>query len=141
MKCYVLHLLTEVIFLGESEKRLVVLQVMRDTSDILIEVTSSTSLDTCKKVMQELLQRLLEMGIGTEGESPDGGMPPVEDEDDDEAEMLGAVGGEGDEGLVLKQDQVLVVQQVKVVDGAGSLKVLYPSRVDLQGEGFRVMRD
>ncbi len=36
----------------------------KETSDILIEVTSSTSLDVCKKVLDELLHKLLEMGLG-----------------------------------------------------------------------------
>jgi len=50
---------------------------------------------------------------------------------------------DGDEGLApgLVSEQVLVVQQVKVIDSLGGLRVLYPSRVDLQSSAYRVIRD
>jgi len=44
-------------------------------------------------------------------------------------------------GPGLTSDQVLVVQQVKVIDSLGGLRVIYPSRVDLQSTTFRVVRD
>ncbi|ELT93616.1 hypothetical protein CAPTEDRAFT_180705 [Capitella teleta] len=85
-------------------------KVKRETTDILIEVTSSLNLDTCKKVMQETLQGILELGIGGSPDADDG-------------------------------PHVLVLEQAKVTDCSGSLKVLYPSRVDLQSEAFNVQRD
>lgn len=39
------------------------------------------------------------------------------------------------------QRQRLVVEQVKVVDEDGSLKVLYPSRTDLQDDNYEVIRN
>jgi hypothetical protein len=92
-----------------------------------VEVTSSTSLDVCKKIMDELLHGLLEMGLGCE-------QPP---EPSNDAE---ATGGE-QLAATLTSDQVLVVEQVKVVDCNNALKVVYPSRVDLQSALFRVDRD
>lgn len=35
----------------------------------------------------------------------------------------------------------LVVEQVKIVDEEGGLKVLYPSRTDLHEDGFDVIRN
>ena len=97
----------------------------RETKDILIEVTSSTSLDVCKKVMEELLRELLEMGIsGTlceaAGDGEEAAAASVED--------------------ISHRPQHLVLQQVKVVDSEGSLKVVYPSRIDLQSEAFHTIR-
>ena len=44
-------------------------------------------------------------------------------------------------GPGLTSEQVLVVQQVKVIDSRSDLRVLYPSRVDLQSSAYRVIRD
>jgi hypothetical protein len=88
--------------------------VKKETTDILIEVTSSLTLDTCKKVMEETLQAILELGIG---EVMEGAPVPAS-------------------GL-----HTLVISQAKVTDASGSLKVLYPSRVDLQSDAFVVQRE
>ena len=37
--------------------------------------------------------------------------------------------------------QKLTVEQVKVVDGTGNLRVIYPSRIDLQNPAFDVIRN
>ena len=49
----------------------IVSQICKETKDILVEVTSTVSLEMCKKVMEETLMGSLLMGIGTgeEGES------------------------------------------------------------------------
>ena len=96
-------------------------QVSKETTDLLIEVTSSTSLDTCKKVMDELLQQMLEMGIGNtenDGDSASG----------------------GDSEVALTQDQQLTLEQVKVTDGEHNLKVIYPARPDLLSSAFKIIR-
>lgn len=61
---------------------------------------------------------------------PGGNAVAVEDED-------GAAGGEG------RQDyrQQLVVEQVKILDIEGHMKVVYPSRIDLTSEAYKVIRD
>ena len=99
------------------------------TTDILVEVTSSTSLDICKKVMDEFLYKMLEMGVGAL--TPD--------------TVDGATGGDNsdsDEGVVFekKSREKLVVEQVKITDDKGNLRVIYPSRTDLTNEGIQVIR-
>lgn len=118
-------------------------KVSRDTTDILVEVTSSVSLETCKLVMQETLVKLLEMGLG---QAAPVAHPPAVGAVAAMAAPCEDPGGEGDdeevaEGPTLTQDQVLVLEQVRVVDESGGLKVLYPSRVDLQSPAFKVNRD
>ena len=39
-------------------------QISKETHSVLVEVTSSVSLDICKKVMDEFIKRTLEMGVG-----------------------------------------------------------------------------
>ena len=100
------------------------------TTDILVEVTSCTSLDVCKKVMDEFLYKMLEMGVGV----------PTPDTVD------GATGGgdnsDSDEGVVFQKKlrEKLVVEQVKITDMEGNLRVIYPSRTDLNNEGIQVIR-
>ena len=121
----------------------------KSTRHVLLEVTSSTSLDVCKKVVEELLRYLLEMGIGQAdlpAVLPDDGESAAAATEDDTATAYqdAAIDDEdGDEclGPGLNSEQVLVVQQVKVIDNLGGLRVLYPSRVDLQSSAYRVIRD
>ena len=66
---------------------------------------------------------MLEMGLGM-GENPD-------QED-----------GAGDDlGSTVQGQLKLVVEQVKVTDPEGSMKVVYPSRADLDSPVFKVTRD
>lgn len=95
-----------------------VTKVSKDTKDILIEVTSTLTLDTCKKVLDEMLKMMLEMGLGTGGQAS-------------------AASGDG----LLLEGQKLIVEQVKIVDPEGTMKVVYPSRTDLQGDGFKVIKN
>merc|ERR1712025_77655 len=94
-------------------------KVSKDTRDILIEVTSTITLDTCKKVLDEMLKLMLEMGLGSGGTAP------------------ASASGDG----LLLEGQKLVVEQVKILDPEGTMKVVYPSRTDLQGEGFKVIKN
>lgn len=73
--------------------------------------------------MEELLEGLLEMGLGSE-------QPLASHDQQQEAE-----------GAAVAMKQVLVVEQVKVIHSNGSLRVVFPSRVDLQSEVYRVERD
>ncbi|CAH1779638.1 unnamed protein product [Owenia fusiformis] len=86
-------------------------KISKTTESILIEVTSSTDMHICKKVLDELLKGMLEMGCGN---------PPKDG-------ATGATAQDGDQE-VPKQ---LTVEQVRVLDTEGHLKVVYPSRTDL----------
>lgn len=79
-------------------------QIRAEKLDVLLEVTSPIDLATCKSVMEKLISKLLEAGLHS---IPTGDCA-------------------GEEG------QVLLIEQVRVVNSDGQLKVVYPSRIDLQ---------
>lgn len=73
---------------------------------MFVEVTSATSQAVCRRVLDTLLREMLLLGISS-SESPS-------------------------EGTTLQSAyHTLTVQQVRVVDKEGNLKVVYPSRNDL----------
>ncbi|KAK3908645.1 Leucine-rich repeat-containing protein 47 [Frankliniella fusca] len=84
-----------------------------DSKDMLVEVTSSASLDSCKKVMNTLLLECLKLGIGQlpSDESPD-----------------------------RPKGNLLTVEQVKIVDSAGILRIVYPARSDLIFDGVDAVK-
>jgi len=84
-----------------------VTRISAETKDLLIEVTSSTKLADAKLVADALLREMLEMGLGV----PD------------------AV--EGGEEQTPNNQKVLLVEQGRVLDEGGALKVTYPSKADL----------
>lgn len=86
-------------------------KICAETKNILIEVTSNVKLATAKMVADQLLMEMLKLGLG-EGEE----------------EVKGVAEGE------LKQ---LKVEQMKIVDEDGNLKVIYPSKTDLVFEGVK----
>lgn len=98
------------------------------TTDILVEVTSTSSLDTCRKILEELLYRMLDLGLG----QPGGGAGATNSGSD--SDTAGAQAGTGGR-------ECLVVEQVKIVDSNGDLKVLYPSRTDLDSDLIEVIRN
>uniref|UniRef100_A0A0B7A6W0 B3/B4 tRNA-binding domain-containing protein n=2 Tax=Arion vulgaris TaxID=1028688 RepID=A0A0B7A6W0_9EUPU len=111
-------------------------KVSKETTDILLEVTSTVNFDICKKVMEELLVNILLTGVGSSsGGTPDKGGDAAKAEEDD-----GDVKEEVDMSRV-KTQQSLTVEQVKVIDGQGNLRIIYPSRVDLQNPAFDVIRN
>jgi len=124
-------------------------QVTKNTRHVLVEVTSSTSLEVCKKVMEELLHCVLEMGIGQSdlplAPTEDGNLASAAADDDTVAAYRDVANEDEDEdesvGPGLTSEQVLVVQQVKAIDNLGGLRVLFPSRVDLQSSAYQVIRD
>lgn len=130
-------------FLSISDQIQLVLhfQVSHKTRHVLVEVTSSQNLETCKKVMDQILTELLEMGIGCAELPPgDAHIPVLElqaaDNDAVDEEIV-----DGPSDVPLNTERVLVVEQVKVVDHLGALKVIYPSRIDLQSPKYKVVRD
>ncbi|KAM9217803.1 leucine-rich repeat-containing protein 47 [Leptosomus discolor] len=99
-------------------------KIRKDTRDLFLEVTSDTSLQICKDVMDTLILKIAELNRFTLENKEDSGS-------DDESDALC-----GPVNLNPSQDTQpmnlpLVVEQVRVVDTDGNLKVLYPSKTDL----------
>jgi hypothetical protein len=79
-------------------------QISKDTKHILLEVTSSVSLDTCKKVMDELVRMSLELGMGRSSGAGAAGDEDKEADDDDEGNIFSSsfyVFLDDDEGKVI----------------------------------------
>ncbi|XP_074017720.1 leucine-rich repeat-containing protein 47 [Numenius arquata] len=95
-------------------------KIRKDTRDLFLEVTSDTSLQICKDVMDTLILKIAELNRITLENKEDSGS-------DNESDALC-----GPVNLNPSQNtQPLVVEQVRVVDTDGNLKVLYPSKTDL----------
>ncbi|NXN98621.1 LRC47 protein, partial [Rhinopomastus cyanomelas] len=95
-------------------------KVRKETQDLFLEVTSDTSLQICKDVMDTLILKIAELNRFTLENKEDLGS---HDEADALCEPLNLNPGQNAE--------LLVVEQVRVVDTDGNLKVLYPSKTDL----------
>ncbi|XP_053137488.1 leucine-rich repeat-containing protein 47 [Hemicordylus capensis] len=93
------------------------------TSDLLLEVTSATSLQICKDVMDTLILKMAELNKSAmqnkDGELDSNHVPN---------NFLGH-GNPSPEGI--SENSPLLLEQVRVVDMDGNLKVLYPSKTDL----------
>lgn len=74
------------------------------SKEMLVEVTSSASLPTTKKVIDTFLLECVRLGITQSPEITEGDQAP---------------------------SNVLTVQQVKVLDSTGGFQAVYPSRTDL----------
>ncbi len=89
--------------------------------DIFVEVTCGTKLQKAKLVADEVIREMLSLDLGAKDE------PDSDDEDEEE--------------MARKQ---LKVEQVKVVDAEGNMKVVYPSKTDLafanEAANIRVIR-
>ncbi|KAJ8315879.1 hypothetical protein KUTeg_006570 [Tegillarca granosa] len=106
-------------------------KISNETTDILIEVTSSTNLDVCKKALDELLQGMLRLGVGATDETvtdyPEvGASEPPSDSITDPS---------------LVKQKKLLVEQVKVTDLDGNMRVIYPARPDLNCDDIKIIRD
>ncbi|XP_033825434.1 leucine-rich repeat-containing protein 47 [Periophthalmus magnuspinnatus] len=88
-------------------------KISKTTSELFVEVTSATSLQTCKDIMDTLILKMCELNRFTsehaEEAGTDGEIPAPSNNSTSE----------------------LTVQQVRTVDPDGSLKVVYPSKTDL----------
>ncbi|XP_014807905.1 PREDICTED: leucine-rich repeat-containing protein 47-like [Calidris pugnax] len=95
-------------------------KIRKETRDLFLEVTSDTSLQICKDVMDTLILKIAELNRVTLENKEDSGS-------DNESDTLSGPGNLNPSQNV----QPLVVEQVRVVDTDGNLKVLYPSKTDL----------
>ncbi|NXY51413.1 LRC47 protein, partial [Ceuthmochares aereus] len=99
-------------------------KIRKETRDLFLEVTSDTSLQICKDVMDTLILKIAELnrftleneeGSGSDSE-PDALCGPMNSNPSQDSQPTSLP---------------LVVEQVRVVDTDGNLKVLYPSKTDL----------
>ena len=92
------------------------MQIKTGKLNVLLEVTSPVDLATCKSVMEQLISSMLEAGLHSSHVTCTTAAAAAED-----------------------GKQQLVIEQVRVVNSEGQLKVVYPSRVDLQLESVKVI--
>ncbi|XP_008933658.1 PREDICTED: leucine-rich repeat-containing protein 47, partial [Merops nubicus] len=99
-------------------------KIRKDTHDLFLEVTSNTSLQICKDVMDTLILKIAELNKFTLEDKEDSGS-------DNESDALCGPVNLNPSQNVQPVNSPLVVEQVRVVDMDGNLKVLYPSKTDL----------
>ncbi|XP_015270177.1 PREDICTED: leucine-rich repeat-containing protein 47 [Gekko japonicus] len=95
----------------------------KTTSGIFLEVTSATSLQICKDVMDTLLLKMAELHKFT-SENKD-----EEVNSDHESNKILLCENSG--AKTVPRNSPLMLEQVRVVDMESNLKVLYPSKTDL----------
>ncbi|XP_059808378.1 leucine-rich repeat-containing protein 47 isoform X1 [Hypanus sabinus] len=104
-------------------------KISKSTRQLFLEVTSSTSLQACKEVMDSLIMRMAELNKFT-FESQE-----KESLSDDEADVASnssvALDSTAEQSLAKAATPELTVKQVRVVDMDGNLKVVYPAKTDL----------
>ncbi|NXW24840.1 LRC47 protein, partial [Circaetus pectoralis] len=99
-------------------------KIRKDTRDLFLEVTSDTSLQICKDVMDTLILKIAELNRFTLENKEDSGS------DNESDAFCGPVNLNPGQNIQ-PVNFPLVVEQVRVVDTDGNLKVLYPSKTDL----------
>ncbi|NXX82721.1 LRC47 protein, partial [Urocolius indicus] len=99
-------------------------KIRKDTRDLFLEVTSATSLQICKDVMDTLILKIAELNRFTL-ESKEGSGS------ENESDALCGPDNLNHGQNVQPASVPLVVEQVRVLDTDGNLKVLYPSKTDL----------
>ncbi|KAM8927249.1 leucine-rich repeat-containing protein 47 [Pelodytes ibericus] len=101
-------------------------KIRKTTRDLFLEVTSGSSLQICKDVMDALIVKMAELNKFT--------VENKEEEviSDSELEVdLGHQGSSANQNPSTESGSQLHVEQVKVADIEGNLRVLYPSKTDL----------
>ncbi|NWS59713.1 LRC47 protein, partial [Chunga burmeisteri] len=99
-------------------------KIRKETRDLFLEVTSDTSLQICKDVMDTLILKIAELNRFTLENKEDSGS-------DNRSDALCGPVNLNPTQNVQPMNFPLVVEQVRVVDADGNLKVLYPSKTDL----------
>ncbi|XP_030042144.1 leucine-rich repeat-containing protein 47 [Microcaecilia unicolor] len=101
-------------------------KIRKTTSALFLEVTSSTSLQICKDVMDALILKMAELNKFT--------LENKEEESISDSEADAVVGlsvPTGHQNAEREGSLHLTLEQVRVVDMEGCLKVVYPSKTDL----------
>ncbi|MGH0154039.1 UNVERIFIED_CONTAM: hypothetical protein FKN15_026344 [Acipenser sinensis] len=102
-------------------------KMRKSTSELFVEVTSSTSLQVCKDVMDSLIVKMAELNKFTFDHKEEASL----DLETDPANGETASEPAANENAEKEASPELTVQQVRIVDTDGSLKVVYPSKTDL----------
>ncbi|XP_020731227.2 leucine-rich repeat-containing protein 47 [Odocoileus virginianus] len=102
-------------------------KIKKTTSDLFLEVTSASSLQICKDIMDTLILKMAEINKYILENREEGSLSDPESD---------AISGHGLDpkatpGAEVAGGTPLVVEQVRVVDEEGHLKVVYPSKTDL----------
>ncbi|KAJ8780656.1 hypothetical protein J1605_000699 [Eschrichtius robustus] len=102
-------------------------KIKKTTCDLFLEVTSAASLQICKDIMDALILKMAEINKYTLENKDEGSLSDHE---------VDAIPGQvSDPRATTGAEQAgsapLVVEQVRVVDEEGHLKVVYPSKTDL----------
>uniref|UniRef100_A0A8C0M723 Leucine rich repeat containing 47 n=1 Tax=Canis lupus familiaris TaxID=9615 RepID=A0A8C0M723_CANLF len=102
-------------------------KIKKTTSDLFLEVTSATSLQTCKEIMDALVLKMAEINKYTLENKEDGSLS------DPEADAVSGppLGPSTSPSAEKDGSAPLVVEQVRVLDEDGHLRVVYPSKTDL----------
>lgn len=93
-------------------------KIKKTTKELFLEVTSASSLQTCKDIMDALIVKMAELNKFTA-------------EHQEEAGSDGEGEGPQEPAASREISSELIVQQVRTVDHDGNLKVVYPSKTDL----------
>ncbi|XP_072442082.1 leucine-rich repeat-containing protein 47 [Chiloscyllium punctatum] len=107
-------------------------KIRKTTSQLFLEVTSSTNLQTCKNVMDRLIVRMAELNKFTFENKEQ------ESVSDDETEVTEDQAETVDLTVIKMTSPELIVRQVRVVDAEGNLKVVYPAKTDLNVDAHDV---
>eukprot|EP00070_Physeter_catodon_P036849 XP_028343743.1 leucine-rich repeat-containing protein 47 isoform X3 [Physeter catodon] len=102
-------------------------KIKKTTCDLFLEVTSASSLQICKDIMDALILKMAEINKYTLENKDEGSLSDHE---------VDAIPGQVSDpratpGAEQAGSAPLVVEQVRVVDEEGHLKVVYPSKTDL----------
>ncbi|XP_074190313.1 leucine-rich repeat-containing protein 47 [Rhinolophus sinicus] len=98
-------------------------KIKKTTCDLFLEVTSATSLQICKDIMDALILKMAELNKYTLENKEEASLSDVEA--DATSEPL------SDPSAEKGGPCPLLVEQVRVLDEDGHLKVVYPSKTDL----------
>ncbi|XP_041859713.1 leucine-rich repeat-containing protein 47 [Melanotaenia boesemani] len=96
-------------------------KIKKTTTELFLEVTSATSLQTCKDIMDALIVKMAELNKFTA-------------EHQEEAVSDGEDDGAPEPAPSSEISSQLIIQQVRTTDQDGNLKVVYPSKTDLSKE-------
>ncbi|CAN9515725.1 unnamed protein product [Ophioblennius macclurei] len=96
-------------------------KIKKTTKELFLEVTSSTSLQTCKDIMDALIVKMAELNKFTAEHQEEAGS-------DEEGDVPAEPAAQSE------TSSQLIIQQVRTVDQEGNLKVVYPSKTDLSSD-------